>query len=189
MERQMKSKFFGHLMLITKHRFMVFKHCLKCGLVWRGLVHDLSKFSPVEFWESVKYFSGEHSPIEECRKIKGYSDCWIHHKNHNKHHIEYWYDASNKDQRNMPYKYAVECICDKIAAAKCYNKKTYTPQKVLNHWINKGSHADTNDNMKSFFSKVFYDLVDLGEKQVLNKKYLKKTYNEIVLKKDIAKEN
>ena len=102
----MKSKFFGHLMLITKHRFMVFKHCLKCGLVWRGLVHDLSKFSPVEFWESVKYFSGEHSPIEECRKIKGYSDCWIHHKNHNKHHIEYWYDASQSST-----KYAIQICC------------------------------------------------------------------------------
>ena len=46
----------------------------------KNLIHDLSKFSPVEFWESVRYFSGEHSPIEECRKIKGYSDCWIHHK-------------------------------------------------------------------------------------------------------------
>ena len=35
--------------------------------------------------------------------------------------------------------------------------------------------------MKAFFTKVFTDLVELGEKQVLNKKYMKKTYNKIVL--------
>ena len=52
---------------------------------------------------------------------------------------------------------------------------------VLNHWLKWGSHIQTNDNMKAFFTKVFTDLVELGEKQVLNKKYMKVTYNQIVL--------
>lgn len=29
---------------------------------------------------------------------------------------------------NMPYKYAVECVCDKIAATKCYKGKEYKPK-------------------------------------------------------------
>ena len=50
----MKIKnFFSHLALVLRHKWRVFINCAKCGLVWRGLVHDLSKFSPTEFFESV----------------------------------------------------------------------------------------------------------------------------------------
>ena len=39
-----------HFNLVTRHRWVVFKLCCKAGIPWRGLVHDLSKFSPTEFW-------------------------------------------------------------------------------------------------------------------------------------------
>lgn len=55
---------------------------------------------------------------------------------------------------------------------------------VLNHWLKWGSHAQTNENMKAFFTKVFTELVELGEKQVMNKRYMKKTYNQIILSKN-----
>lgn len=41
---------FAHFKTITKHRFLVMKYCFRCGLYWQGLIHDLSKYSPVEFW-------------------------------------------------------------------------------------------------------------------------------------------
>ena len=37
-----------HFNLVTRHRWVVFKLCCKAGIPWRGLVHDLSKFSPTE---------------------------------------------------------------------------------------------------------------------------------------------
>lgn len=175
------KNFFKHLHLVNKHRFMVFKHCLKCGILWRGIVHDLSKYSITEFWESVKYYTGTYSPIENCRRQNGHSRAWIHHKNKNKHHIEYWYDRENKVQINMPYKYAVESICDKISATKCYRKKEYNPQMVLDHWLNIGSKPEMNENTKQFFTIVFTDLVKYGEKHVLRKKYLKQKYIEVVV--------
>lgn len=55
-----------HFILITKHKWVVFKLCCKCGIVWRGLVHDLSKYSPTEFWESVRFYYGNKSPIQRC---------------------------------------------------------------------------------------------------------------------------
>ena len=59
-----------HFNLVTRHRWVVFKLCCKAGIPWRGLVHDLSKFSPTEFWESVKYYNGSMSPILLQRENK-----------------------------------------------------------------------------------------------------------------------
>ena len=49
------QRFFGHLHTINKHKRMVMKHCFKLGLYKRGLLHDLSKYSPAEFFVGVKY--------------------------------------------------------------------------------------------------------------------------------------
>lgn len=43
-----------HFGLITHHKWVVFKLCCKIGEPWRGLVHDMSKYSPTEFIESSK---------------------------------------------------------------------------------------------------------------------------------------
>ena len=58
-----------HFNLITKHRWLVFKLCVRAGIPYRGIVHDLSKYSPTEFWESAKFYVGDHSPINEAKKI------------------------------------------------------------------------------------------------------------------------
>lgn len=47
---------YKHFMKICKHKYWVGYYCFKAGIPWRGIKHDMSKFSPVEFWESVKYF-------------------------------------------------------------------------------------------------------------------------------------
>lgn len=180
----MKFKFFRHLHMVNKHRFLVFIHAVKCGIFWQGLTHDLSKYSPTEFFESVKYYTGTGSPIHNCRKHNGYSLAWLHHKGRNKHHFEYWYDVQNKVQMNIPYKYAVEHICDAMAASKCYNRKNYNDSCLINYFNKHIDEYTLNNQMKNFFIKVFTDLAENGEKFILNKKYLKKQYNEIVLKKD-----
>lgn len=174
------KKFFGHLFLVIRHRHAVFKNCFKCGIMWRGLVHDLSKFSPEEFFESVKYYTGKRSPIGVCREVNGMSRAWLHHKGRNKHHIEYWMDPDCKEHPIMPYKYAVECFCDKIAATKVYSGKSYDDSKPLAHWTRYGRLAPANPKTIKFFDKAFNDLAELGEKAVLNKKYLKKTYKEVL---------
>ena len=88
---------FLHFKLITHHRWLVFKLCCKVGEPWRGFVHDLSKYSPTEFFEGVKYYTGTCSPITEAKKDKGYSRAWLHHKGRNKHHAEYWIDDTAPD--------------------------------------------------------------------------------------------
>ena len=181
----MRFKFFRHLHMVNKHRFLVFKHCIRCGLFWRGLTHDLSKYSPTEFFESVKYYTGKGSPIHNCRMQNGYSLAWLHHKGRNKHHFEYWYDSKNAVPMNIPYKYAVEHICDALAASKCYNRKNYSNNLPLEYFYNHLNDCPINENMQNFYVKVFSDLAEKGEKYVLNRKYLKSQYAQIVLKKEV----
>ena len=49
-------KFFKHLKTVLKHKFYVGYYCFLFGIPIQGILHDLSKFSPVEFFESVKYY-------------------------------------------------------------------------------------------------------------------------------------
>ena len=47
------GRFWGHLTTITYHKWLVFCYCRRLGLVRQGLCHDLSKYSPAEFWVGV----------------------------------------------------------------------------------------------------------------------------------------
>lgn len=175
------SNIFKHFALVTRHKWRVFVNCAKCGLIWRGLVHDLSKFTPTEFFESVKYYQGNRSPIGVCRRERGYSAAWLHHKGRNKHHIEYWVDAECKIQPVMPYKYAVECVCDKLAATRVYAGKKYSTELPLLHWKKYGVLVDGNPKTMQFVEEVFLDVEKHGEKYVLSKKYMKEKYREVCL--------
>ena len=119
---------FKHLKKILIYKYWVGLYCFKCGLYWRGLVHDLSKFSPTEFFESIKYYQGNSSPINAAKKDKGYSKAWQHHKGRNKHHYEYWTDNYDSGTTciKMPFIYAVEMLCDYLGAAHAYWGKSFS---------------------------------------------------------------
>ena len=68
-QRGLKMKAFtGHLNTILTHKKLVFYHARKIGIPFRGFMHDLSKFSPVEFFPGVKYFA---DGIEDVLGQKG----------------------------------------------------------------------------------------------------------------------
>lgn len=133
------SKIFKHLKMILKHKYWVGKYCFKCGIPWQGITHDLSKFSPTEFFESVKYYQGTSSPIDAAKKDKGYSKAWMHHRGRNKHHYEYWQDNFDNggEPLIMPYEYAVELLCDYLGAGRAYMGKKFTYKSEYQWWRNK----------------------------------------------------
>ena len=73
------SNFFKHLNLVNRHRFKVFCLCCKAGEPLRGLLHDLSKYSPAEFFAGVKYFQCVKSAIDKAKGVQGYSLGWLPH--------------------------------------------------------------------------------------------------------------
>lgn len=42
------QKIKGHLSTINAHKIKVMELCFKCGLYKQGLLHDLSKYTPIE---------------------------------------------------------------------------------------------------------------------------------------------
>ena len=77
------SNLWGHFRTITTHKLRVMKYCFKVGLYKQGLLHDLSKYAPVEFIPGIRYYQGTRSPNEMERLEKGYSAAWLHHKPRN----------------------------------------------------------------------------------------------------------
>ncbi len=142
-------KFFSHLRTITKHRNTVMKYCFKAGLIWRGIRHDWSKYSPSEFIPGVKYYQGNRSPQAKEREYYGYSAAWLHHKGRNNHHFEYWNESGPHGTRvfvDMPAKYFVEMICDRVAASKIYLKKDYTDGAPLDYYLNRTDIKGMNEH-------------------------------------------
>ena len=132
-------KAFKHFKTIIIHKHYVGLFCRKLGIGWQGFWHDMSKFSPVEFWESVKYYSGTRSPIDACKEDKGYSLAWQHHKGRNMHHYEFWQDNFDKGTTHLliPDKYIKEMICDFLGAGRAYKGKEFTFQDEWDWWLNK----------------------------------------------------
>lgn len=120
----------AHFKTISRHHFLVCRYCFRLGLYRQGLTHDLSKFSPAEFWVGAKYFQGDRSPNDAERRAIGYSTAWMHHKGRNRHHFEYWTDYSPTGEGiagvEMPANYVAEMFCDRLAASKVYRGAAYT---------------------------------------------------------------
>lgn len=145
-------KFFSHFCTITRHRHAVIRHARRAGILWQGLFHDLSKYSPTEFFAGVRYYEdGKRSPNEKEREVRGYSSAWLHHKGRNKHHFEYWNDINMTTHRyepvKMPLRYLAEMFCDRVAASKIYQGKNYTDRHPLDYFIRgeagKKMHPET----------------------------------------------
>lgn len=63
----------------------------------------------------------------------------------------------------MPYKYAAEMICDKLAAAKTYQGKTWTKESNLEHWNEKEEHKKCiHEKTKAFIEEV---MIEVSEKR------------------------
>ena len=156
------EKFLGHWKTVCTHRKWVRYYCRIAGIPWRGWKHDLSKYSPTEFWESVRYWTGTHSPIDEAKKQQGYSRAWLHHRGRNPHHWAYWADNFSEGFKvyPMPMNDFVEMVCDFLAAGRAYSGDmfSYTNERIW--WLHErdyGSRA-MNEKNKKMLDIIFSDL-------------------------------
>lgn len=179
--KQQKSflkRLFGHLKTVHNHRKEVRKNCFACGLYYQGLTHDLSKYSLQELIPSIKYYQGYRSPYAYEKQLYGYSLGWLHHKGKNKHHFEYWVDVKNHEWTpiDMPYRYLVESVCDRVAACKIYQKEDYRQESSLNYFLQGGAKELMSYNTGKEMERLLRLIADHGEEEAfkLIKQSLKK---------------
>ena len=162
-------KVWQHFKTITRHRLVVAAGCFRVGLYWQGLTHDLSKYTPTEFWIGAKYYQGVRSPNAAERQDKGYSEAWMHHKGRNRHHYEYWTDMSLQtrcyEPVEMPRKYLAEQIMDRRAACIVYQGKDYTDASPYQYFITSREQELMHPENRKQLMFILSMLKDRGEKE------------------------
>ncbi len=160
-------KAWEHFKTITRHRHKVVANCFRAGIPIRGLLHDLSKYSPTEFIPGALYYQGTRSPNEGERDRYGYSKAWMHHKGRNRHHFEYWTDynpATKKPEPvKMPLKYVKEMFCDRVSASKIYQGESYTDASPLEYFLKAKKTRIIHPETSALLEKLLTILRDKGE--------------------------
>jgi hypothetical protein len=192
---------FNHFSTICTHKKWVAYYCFKFGIPFRGIFHDLSKFSPTEFIESVKYYTGYRSPIDLCKEKNGVSKAWLHHKGRNRHHYEYWQDNFDKGGTplQMPRNDAIEMLADYLGAARAYMGNEFSYADEYKWWKNKISKGIAmHPQTKKFIDNALHLFKEIESKNnnvakyltpsVIDSCYSNATYWYLGLQSDINKD-
>ncbi len=172
------KNFKGHLSTINHHKRLVTETCFRVGLYKQGVLHDLSKYSPIEFIPGVKYWQGNRSPITQEKELNRLSRGWLHHKGRNRHHFEYWIDYSPVPGEGfvgmkMDKRYVAEMVIDRICACKNYQKENYTDRSALDYYL-RGRQYILIDPESDFLTEFLLTmLAQKGEAYLYH--YMKKT--------------
>ena len=158
-----------HFKTITRHRRLVRRYCFRLGLYAQGIRHDLSKYSPAEFFRGVKYYQGYRSPNDAERRENGVSLAWLHHKGRNRHHFEYWSDYNPVERRvgpvKMPLRYVIEMVCDRMAASRIYLGDKYTDASALEYFVHGKTHRVIHPETSDLCERLLTMLADEGEEK------------------------
>jgi len=134
-------KHFRYLSYVVRHRWFVLVECLKLGIVWRGLMHDLSKFLPSEWFPYVETCYGKtlgdgYATTKALRE-EAFDLAWLKHIHRNKHHWQYWRlreDDGGTKLIPMPPRYVKEMLADWRGAGKAQGFAELGP------WYAKNRH-------------------------------------------------
>lgn len=141
----MMKAYWKYFLYILNHKVNVLIECWKEGLYIQGVVHDLSKFSPTEFFPyAKKFYSGKPLDLEDELSWKY---AWLRHQRRNKHHWEYWViNPNTKEALPMPKKYVIEMVCDWRSFSRRWGKKT--KKSILNLTNSIVVHPETKKELE-----------------------------------------
>ena len=148
-------KYLKYLSYVLRHKWFVFLECVKLGIPWLGIIHDISKFYSSEFIPYANQFYGGKKKIrDETGYYKPYDTgnkafdfAWLLHQKRNKHHWQWWILPMDEDGikiLDIPMKYRKEMLADWRGAGKAQG----TPDTMA--WYMKNSnklqlHSETRE--------------------------------------------
>jgi hypothetical protein len=74
---------------LLRHKLRVFVHATILGVPLRGLLHDLSKFHPVE-WKGIGRQFYPHTAEEKEANASLFRQAKAHHRERNRHEVDHW---------------------------------------------------------------------------------------------------
>jgi len=136
--------YWKYLKYVIIHKWFVFIECCKMGIIWRGIVHDLSKLRPSEFIPYARYFYGDYPRYQTGQKEiktrwphifkedvdRKFDKAWLYHIHRNPHHWQFWLlheDDGPIKNIAIPMKYLKEMLCDWRGAGRAITGKDNTP--------------------------------------------------------------
>jgi hypothetical protein len=114
-----KSNYWTYLRYVLKHKYFVAGECIKRGMWWHAITHDLSKFSRTEF----KAYANHDFKLDYADPK--FDAAWLHHQHNNKHHWDFWVSPDSGEPLFMPYKYVDQLICDWNAMSKVFGGTSF----------------------------------------------------------------
>ena len=127
------TAYLKYLSYVLRHKWFVFLSCCRMGIPWQGIIHDISKFYPWQWFPYVHAFYGkkpnprDNSGYYDAAKIGNdpFLIAWLDHIHRNKHHWQWWvlqHDDGGKSVFDMPLKYRREMLADWIGAGRAQGK-------------------------------------------------------------------
>jgi hypothetical protein len=124
-------QYWSHFKYTMIHKWYVFVLCVHEGIIWRGIFHDMSKFSPIEFSAYANYFfhpDGTRRNLDKepplSRQNEAFNRAWCHHQHTNDHHWQYWVIETHGSGWYRPQKVLCptagamkEMYCDMVGAS------------------------------------------------------------------------
>lgn len=120
------NKYIQNLRYLLHHKWVVFLECRAEGLLWQGILHDISKFSRAEFKSYADYYfvaREKQQSLPEAVSLR-YRYAWLHHVHNNKHHWQYWVVGHTSEALRMPERYLREMCCDWRAMSRGCQRST-----------------------------------------------------------------
>lgn len=127
-----------YLKYIIRHKWFVFLASRQMGCsLWRGIVHDWSKFLPREWFHYVHSFYNPDGSKRNVRDVSGAYDptkvsrefdyAWKSHQRMNAHHWQHWVLINDEDGTyplEIPERFVREMVADWIGAGRAISGRT-----------------------------------------------------------------
>lgn len=122
---------------LIRHKWFVFRAGLSVGApLWRLIIHDWSKLTPLEWTAYAESFYGPRPRDEDVKQH--FRLAWLHHQHCNPHHWQHWVlreDDGGTLALPMPEKLIREMVADWMGAGRAITGKW----EVMN-WYSLNEH-------------------------------------------------
>ena len=155
----------AYLGYVLRHKRFVRQCCrITRAPFWRSIIHDWSKFTPVEWRPYVHSFYNRDGTKRDWKARTdedkaAFNVAWNHHQKNNKHHWQYWVLINDSDDPKMrslpiPETYIREMVADWTGAGMAI-----TGRMEVGEWYSKNKekmilHDETRHRVEELIHEV-----------------------------------